>query len=95
MVMVEPSVEDPPGTRKLVQANEPAAITSSEHSDVDLPMTMMAGDCLVLGSKAQSKQTNYNLVTSILLVTPPENFRVKKFPLDNLIFMTSFFQICN
>jgi hypothetical protein len=34
------------------------------------------------------------MVTSIL-VTPPENFRVKKFPSDNLIFMTSFFQICN
>jgi hypothetical protein len=39
------------------------------------------------------KVKNY-LVTSIL-VTPPENFRVKKFPSDNLIFMASFLQICN
>ena len=33
-------------------------------------------------------------VTSVL-VTPPENFRVKKSPPDDFILMTSFFQICN
>ena len=48
-------------------------------------MTTARGLCIYFDYKIIN-----HMVTSIL-VTPPEKIRVKRFPSDNLIFMTSFF----